>query len=171
MMSGMRWSLVCIAFVLAAFGAAGCGDDGDGDAPTRAQFIAQTDELCKASNRRTRTLNLKLRRAAAVARNDRDVLRRLAPILEDGYDLVRDNAAAFRAVEPPDDDAAAIAGLRTLYDRQAQFVRRLAAAARRGDARRFEALSVEQQAVVTRARRLSRAFGFKQCGSSRSDPT
>ena len=169
MMSGMRWSLVCIALVL-AFTAVGCGGGDDGDAPTRAQFIAQTDELCKASNRRTRTLNLKLRRAAAGARDDRDLLRRLAPILERGYDRVRANAAAFRAVEPPDDDAAEIARLRRLYDQQAQFVRPLAAAARRGDVSGFESLTAQQRDVVTRARRLSRAYGFKQCGSTRSDP-
>ena len=168
----MRWFLLCIALVLApvAFAVAGCGGSDDGDAPTRAQFIAQTDELCTTSNRRTRTLNLKVRQAAAAARDDRDFMRRLAPILERGYDQVRANAAAFRAVESPVDDATEIARLRRLYDQQAQFVRRLAAAARRGDVRGFKSLTAEQQAVVMRARRLSRAYGFKQCGSTRSDP-
>jgi hypothetical protein len=167
-MSGMRRSLVCIVLTLVALAAGGCG--GDGDAPTRAQFVAQTDKLCQATNRRTRTLNLKLRRAAAGARTDRDLLRRLAPILDAGYDRVRENAEAFSAVKPPDADAAQIARLRRLYDRQAQFLRRLAAAARRGEVSRFESLTAEQQDVVTRARRLSRAYGFKQCGSTRSDP-
>jgi hypothetical protein len=50
-------------------------------------------------------------------------------------------------------------------------VRSLAAAARRGDARRFEALSEQQADVVTRARRLTRAYGFKECGSRKSDAT
>ncbi len=179
-MSGMRATLTCAALAalaaLAVLGLAGCGGgdgdaDGGADTPTRAQFIAGTDRVCATSNRRTRVLNGQLARAAAGARDDRDLLRRLAPILERGYGRVRDNAIAFRTAEPPAADAAEIERIRRLYDRQAEFVRKLAAAARRGDARTFATLSDEQRQVVTRARRLARAFGFKVCGSTRSDPT
>jgi hypothetical protein len=49
-------------------------------------------------------------------------------------------------------------------------VRRLAAAAKRGDASAFKALSEKQKDVVTRARQLTRRYGFRECGSSKSDP-
>jgi hypothetical protein len=172
-MAHPRSTLACaVLAAAAALAVAGCAS-GDGDAadrPTRAQFIAGTDRVCATSNRRTRVLNRQLARAAAGARDDRDLLRRLAPILERGYGRVRDNAIAFRTAEPPAADAARIDRIRRLYDRQAEFVSKLAAAARRGDVRRFEALSDEQRQVVSRARRLARAFGFKVCGSTRSDP-
>jgi hypothetical protein len=165
---GMRATLVtCAALAVAA--AAGLASCGDADGPTRAQFIAGTDKLCERSNRRTRTLNRQVAQAAAGARNERDRLRRLAPVLERGYDRVRDNAIAFRTEEPPAADADEIERIRRLYDRQAEFVRSLAAAARRGDARAFAALSEQQADVVTRARRLTRAYGFKECGSRKSD--
>lgn len=83
---------------------------------------------------------------------------------------MRDNAAAFQVSNPPSDDAAAIERIRAAYDKQAEQVRRLAAAARAGDAVRFRALSDEQEEVVTRARRLARGYGFRECGSAKSDP-
>jgi hypothetical protein len=171
MMSPVRRTL-CSALLaaIAAFVAACGGSSGDGDALTRAQFIAKTDRLCQASNRRTRALNLQLNDAAARSRDDTELLRRLAPILERGYGPVRDNAAAFQAANPPAGDAAAIERIRKAYDEQAELVRRLAAAARRDDIDAFKTLSVQQKDVVTRARTLARAYGFEECGSSKSDP-
>ncbi len=171
MMSGMRATLPYVVLVAAALGLASCGGGDENDAPTRAQFIAGTDKLCEASNRRTRTLNQQVARAAESARNDRDLLRRLAPILERGYGRVRDNAIAFRTANPPAGDGAEIERIRRLYDQQAEFVSKLAAAARRGDSPAFESLSEQQRGVVTRARRLTRAYGFKECGSTKSDAT
>ena len=166
----MRRNLCTALLVAAAVLVAACGGgDGDDDAPTKAQFIAKTDRLCEASNRRTRALNVQLRSAADASRDDEDLLRRLAPILERGYGPVRDNAASFQATNPPAGDAAAIERIRKAYDEQAEQVRKLAAAARRRDVAAFRALSEEQKEVVTRARRLARGFGFQECGSSKSD--
>jgi hypothetical protein len=160
-----------IGLALAAIGLAACGGSDDAsDAPlTRAQYIATTDALCKQSNARTRKLNAELRRQSAGATNDADLLRRLAPVLERGYGPVRDNAAAFQAANPPAADAAEIERIRALYDRQAEFVRKLARAARRVDSSEFKSLSEQQKDVVTRARRLARSYGFKECGSTKSD--
>lgn len=156
---------------LAAIGLAACGDskNSSGDTLTRAQYIAKTDALCKQSNARTRKLNVQLRERAAGAADDAELLRRLAPILEHGYGPVRDNAAAFQAANPPPSDAAAVERIRALYDRQAEFVRKLALAAKRGDSNAFKALSEEQKDVVKRARRLARGFGFEECGNTKSD--
>ena len=156
-----------------ALGACG-GDSGDsgGDeepAPTRASYIEKTDRLCEASNRRTLELNRELQRAATAAGGDADLLRRFAPILRRGYGPVRDNAVAFRAAVPPPADEAPIARISRIYDQQAELVRKLAAAAERGESARFRALSAQQRALVVRARRLARAYGFEECGSSKSD--
>jgi hypothetical protein len=160
-----------IGLALAAIGLAGCGGQDEApDAPlTRAQYIATTDALCKQSNARTRKLNVELRRWSAGATSDAQLLRRLAPVLERGYGPVRDNAAAFQAANPPASDAAEIERIRALYDRQAEFVRKLARAARRVDSNEFKSLSEQQKDVVTRARKLARSYGFKECGSSKSD--
>jgi hypothetical protein len=170
-MSRMRL-LICAAVTAAALVVASCGGSGGGPAAkplTREEFISKTDMQCKASNTRTRALNAEVQRAAAGARNDRQLLSRLAPILARGYGAVRDNAAAFQAASPPAADAAKIERIRTAYDRQAELVRKLTAAARRGDAEAFASLSAQQRLVVTRARRLTRGYGFKECGSAKSD--
>lgn len=169
MMSRMPTTISAVlagaALVLAA-----CGSSGD-DATTtaRARFIARTDVRCKTSNVRTRALNLKLQRATAGARDDKQLLRRLAPILRQGERPVRDNAAALRAAEAPAVDAARIKLVRRAYDQQAALVRELASAATQGDVERFTSLSEQQRHVVIRARGLARDYGFKECGSARSD--
>lgn len=168
-MLGMHRNLACAVLAATALAVAGCGAKDDDAAATRAQYIARIDARCEASNRRTRTLNAQLRRAAAGARNDRELLRRLAPVLKRGYGSVRKNQAVFEATEAPADDAAAIKQIARAYDQQAEQVRELAAAARRGDVRAFIALSDQQKQVVTRARRLARAYGFRECGSAKSD--
>ena len=48
-------------------------------------------------------------------------------------------------------------------------MQRLAASAKRGDTQAFKSLSEEQRDVVTRARKAAQAYGFKECGSSKSD--
>jgi hypothetical protein len=166
----MRSWITCAGLAVVALVLPGCGggDERHG-APTRAQFIAKADALCQASNRRTRALNLQLRRAGALARGERDLLRRLAPILERGAGGVARNAAAFRAAEPPAADEVEIDLIRGLYDQQTRLARRLAAAAAKGEVSSFKALSTQQDDVVARARRVSRAYGFKECGSTKSD--
>jgi len=170
MMSRMRPILACAVLAVVALAMAGCGGEDDQTAPTRAQFITTADKLCTSSNRRTRSLNLQLRRASAGAGGERELLRRLAPILERGAGGVGENAAAFRATRPPAGDEVEIDLIRGLYDRQAQLARQLAAAAKAGDVAQFKALSTQQTDVVGRARRLSRAYGFRECGSTKSDP-
>jgi len=157
--------------VAAAAALASCGgsEDEPQAAPTRAAFIAKVDEGCKSSNSRTRALNRELERAAAGARGDKDLLRRLAPVLERAYGPLRDNAAAFHAANPPPADAAEIERIRKLYDEQAELARKLAAAAKQGDVKRYNGLLAEQREVVERSRSRTRAFGFTQCGSSKSD--
>jgi ABC-type glycerol-3-phosphate transport system substrate-binding protein len=169
-MSRMRL-LICAALTAAALVLAACGgSDDDAAKPlTRAEFISKTDMQCKVSNTRTRALNEELQRVAAGARNDKQLLSRLAPILDRGYGPVRDNAAAFQAANPPPADAAKIEHIRKAYDRQAELVRKLAAAAQRGDVKAFMLLSTHQRIIVTRARRLARGYGFKECGSAKSD--
>ena len=169
MMSRMRTSIVVILTVV-ALGLAACGDSGGDDpALTRAEFIAKTDAQCKVSNARTKTLNEEAARVAATAGSEAQLLRELAPILERGYGQVRDNAAAFQAVNPPSDDAAEIERIRKIYDEQAEVVRKLGLAAKRGDTDRYKALSEEQRDVIVRARSATSAYGFQECGSAKSD--
>jgi len=173
MMSPMR-TLTSAALAAAALALAACGDSGDsGDdktaTSTRAEFIAKTDAQCKVSNARTKTLNEEAARAADTAKTEAELLKQLAPILQRGYGQVRDNAAAFQAVNPPADDAAEIEVIRKLYDEQAELVRKLAAAAKSADKNRFKVLTREQGDVLARARKAAAAYGFKECGSTKSD--
>lgn len=155
---------------LATLACAGCGGAGDEATQlTRAEYVAKVDAQCTVSNARTKRLNEESRRAGRAAENDAQLLRRLVPILERGYGQVRDNAAAFQAANPPPGDQAEVERIRKLYDDQAEIVRKLGAAAKRGDVEAFKALSEEQKDVVARARAAAPAYGFEECGSAKSD--
>ena len=153
--------LVYVAFALTA-----CGDD-----QARADFIAARDAQCKASNARTRKLNVQSAAAAEKARSEKELLRLLAPILARGYRQVSENAAVFEAAEPPAADAEEVKQIRRLYREQAKVVLALGATAKRGDVEAFRFMSERQKDVVARARQATRAYGFKVCGSSKSDAT
>jgi hypothetical protein len=170
MMSAMRTTTSAL-LAAAALALAACGGSSDKATagPTRTEFIAKTDAQCKVANARTKALNEEANRAAAATKTDPQLLKAVAPILARGYGQVRDNAAAFQAVNPPAADAAEIEAIRKLYDEQAEIVRKLAAAAKRGDVDRFKALTEEQKDVVARARKATGAYGFKECGSTKSD--
>ncbi len=171
MMSAMR-IIATALLAAAALALSACGDDNDEPAaPTRAGFIAKTDAQCKVSNVRTKKLNEEGQRASSKAGSEKEVLSALAPILERGYGQVRDNAAAFQAVNPPPADAAKIERIRKLYDKQAELVRKLAAAAKAGDVAKFKELSAQQVTVLSSARDAASAYGFKECGSEKSDAT
>jgi len=166
----MRTTTICLLLTTAlALGACGGSGDSENPVPTRAAYIERTDALCEASNERTRKLNRELQRASAAAGDEGDQLKRLAPILRRGYGAVRDNAVAFRAVQAPPADEARIERIRKAYDRQAELARKLADAAARGDAVRFRSVAAQQRRLVVSARKLTRGFGFDECGSSKSD--
>jgi hypothetical protein len=170
MISRMHTTIPAAAAAVAALALTACGGSAD-DATTtaRQRFIARTDVLCKASNARTRALNLRLQRAAAGAHDDRQLLLRLAPILRQGYGPVRDNAAAMRANDAPAVDAARVEILRRAYDQQAELERELASAATRAEVQRFASLSEQQRRGVIHARGLAHDYGFEECGSTKSD--
>ena len=141
MMSRMRTPAVaCLA--AAALGLAACGDSG-GDEPdglTRARVHRQDRRAVQGVQRPHEDAQRGGEPGRGHrARSEAQLLRELAPILERGYGQVRDNAAAFQAVNPPAADAAEIERIRKLYDEQAEVVRKLATAAKRGDIEQFKA--------------------------------
>ncbi len=158
-----------LAAAALALGACGGSGDDESEGPTKAEFIAKTDAQCKVSNVRTKRLNEEASRAAEAAGTEAQLLKALTPILERGYGQIRDNASAFQSVNPPAGDAAEVEAIRKLYDQQAELVRRLAVAAARGDTEQFKSLTEQQRDLLTRARKATSAYGFKECGSAKSD--
>jgi hypothetical protein len=169
MMSSMRPTASAM-LALATLALAACGGSGDNKTagPTRAEFIAKTDAQCKVSNARTKALNEESARAGAT-QTQAQLLKAVAPVLARSYGQARDNAAAFEAVSPPAADAAAVEAIRKLYDEQAEILRKLAAAATRGDLDQYKAITEQQKDVVVRIRKATNAYGFKECGSTKSD--
>jgi hypothetical protein len=161
----MWWRTV----VLLAVGAlvASCGG-GKGDS-RREEYIARADRQCEAANRRAKALNERFEAAQLGGKSADEVLDALASILEEGYELQQRDNEAFRDIEPPPEDREVIERLHAAYDEQAALIGRMRDAAESGDAMRFRVLSDEVQRVKRRARALARDYGFKECGSGKSE--
>ena len=83
-MSGMRALLPVPWCCSAALGLAACGGDAATATSRRVRSSSRRPTSLHGLNRRTRTLNQQIGRAAAARAGERDLLRRLAPMLERG---------------------------------------------------------------------------------------
>ena len=141
----------------------------DDQGPTKEDYIAEADTLCKESNARAKALNERSVEAVKGRSSGKEQLRALAPILREGYALQRNDMEEFEAIEPPADDREVIDRLTTAYGEQTALVGRMLDAAEATDVQRFNALQKEHQRVKTRARGLARGYGFKECGSGKNE--
>lgn len=138
-------------------------------ASSRAAYIARADRFCRSTNADTRRLNARANAAIRSADNDRDRLKALAPILEEGVRAQRSQVARFLAITPPAADRATIERYWSAISRQARLVAQLASAAAEGDVAAYNRIADRSSALREQARGLARAFGFKECGSGKSD--
>ena len=156
--------------VVAALVPAGCGGE-EPQPRSHAELVAKIDARCEVTNAETKKINEEAELVGERADTQEQLLRELAPILERASDQVRQNAAAFKSVEPTGNDAAKLDRIRRFYDRQTRLAHKFAAAAKRGAVDEFKMLSELQKDLLRRLRKATSDFGFKECGSTRSDAT
>jgi hypothetical protein len=137
--------------------------------PTRQEFIAQGDALCKRANVEIKALNERFRRTVRGVTDPNEALSLAVPVLAEGYANQRQDVAAFRKLEPPPADRDVFDRIVQALEQQVALVGRLADAAEAGDVDRFQSVSRELDTTRIRARGLLQGYGFRECGSGKGD--
>ena len=149
---------------LLAGGLAACGGGGDEDeGPTRAQYIARADRVCRDTTTQARPL---LRRLVTAASGlTPPPARTLAPVGREVHELARGHLARLRAIEQPQDERTAIAAWLKQTQAVVAAIGRSAAALSAG--RRAEAFGTLQatQTSASQANAAASDLGLSDCAT------
>lgn len=144
-------------------------DQKAGEDVTREEYIARADKHCEGSNARSKRLNERTQKAVESESDDRARLEALVPILREGLEIQTKDLAAFRAIAPPAEDRDEIDALFAAYDDRQDGIKKLLVVAEAGDVQGFAQAAKEQERAKLRARELAQDYGFKECGSGKSE--
>ena len=158
-MRGAAATLAITGVVLAGCG----GGGGGGGGPSKAEYVAQADAICRST--KTQAAPLIQRLSAAVSSPSAAHLRRAATIVGELRTIGTAYLSQLRALEQPGDDTTAIARFLTPTGRVVGLLAEARTALERGAA--IEALGVLQNAqpLDAEAGAAARAYGFSRCGS------
>jgi hypothetical protein len=144
-----RVLLTCLLALGLASLLASCGG-GDGDAPSKSEYIAQVDKICKSYNEKAANLA----RGASSSPTGQDfqsIFRKFVPIVDERIDKVR-------AVEKPEGDEER---LNAIYDDAAAGNEKIKEAIRTP---RGAAEIAKGGNPFEKADKAARDYGFKECG-------
>ena len=172
----MRHGLV-LAWVLAVVMLGSCGGESDegaqrdkriGSAPSRQEFIDRLDALCRAGNRKAKRLNTRAQAIIEQAPDEETALADLEPVLRQGLEAAREADRDFQRQTPPRGDEDQFHKIVQYQLESTALLTRLIEAADRRDAEAFAAL-IEKRRSMERTRGFFQDYGFKECGSGKSD--
>jgi hypothetical protein len=139
---------------------AGCGGD---KGVTRADYIAEATDVCKRFSSKARDLTDRLQHLGDEAHSQDEVLAKAVPVLEEGLEIQRDQLAAIRKIEPPEDDRDTIDKILTEIETENDMIEEVVDAARERDAERYTTLGEDLSETEDRIWKMLRDYGFKQC--------
>lgn len=141
----------------------GCGGDGADEGPTRAQYAARADRICRETSAQAAPLLRRL--AAGVSGLTADRARALAPVGTRVHALARDYVQRLSALEQPPDDRDEIATFLSRTRQVVDAIGRSAAALSAG--RTVEALGTLQatQSAAAEANGAAAGLGLDGCAS------
>ena len=157
----MRARATAALAAFAALAVAGCGED----KPTKAEYIAQVDRICKRAQPAERRLSREFAgvRQAGGARAKR---RRLQSALDDAVSTETDILKDLKAVERPE-GAAGDEAQRFFrsFEQDLSLLRKLSSAVKLNNAVAFQQAVQQINARRGTTKGVAQGYGFKVCGS------
>ncbi len=152
------------AAALAAVGVvlAGCGGGSSG--PTKADYIARADKICRQA--RSAALPLVKQVTAGGFSLSPSEAKKLAGVASQLHTVEARYLAQLQALEQPSADKKAIAAFLTPAASVVKAIDSAAAALQRGDLVTTLGLLNEAQSAGSEAKTAADAYGFKDCGSA-----
>ncbi len=151
--------LLLLAITLAACGGGAESDttgemppEAAGEAPTRAEYIAEADAICAEH----------FERAEALAEPSED-LESQANFYEEGLSINEDLLARLRALEPPAEDRETVEEFLLKIGELNQAVEGFIEALRAGDAAAIDSAAQQIDSLATEVTGIAEAYGFADC--------
>lgn len=165
----MRNQIRFLAAAAVALGLTGCGDTSQGDGAValsetkvaKGVFVAKADAVCRASDVRLASELARVRASPGQSTS----IAAAAPSLDVHAKTIRSQITEISALGRPSKDVSALNGYLNQRTTDANALQAAAAAARKADARDFEAILAAID--INRAATLARSFGFQVCASSK----
>jgi hypothetical protein len=151
---------VLLTLALAVSALAGCGgdDDGGGSAPSREQFVADANRICREGET-TRDQQAKIKQASSPQEQQKVVADALESATEE-YEPYMDR---LRALEPPEDLAKGwgsfLDGVQQAFD----LIPELADATREGDRQKLSELTTKFSDIAGDTRPFAQQQGLDDC--------
>src|SRR5215216_1474528 len=122
----MRRLLIPLAMSVALVA---CGDSG----VSKSAYVAKADAFCAKANAEGKRRNARLAQIATEAHSESEFWGKAIPELEDGLEWARDQQAAFRRIEPPEDDRDTVEAIHAANEKELDIFARAVDAARDRD--------------------------------------
>lgn len=152
--------LVAAAALLAACGGGGDSEAKKDDGPTRPEYVAEVDALCKQVTRRSRPTNRKIQALVNASGSFSSRLKKSTPLLRKTYALQKGKLDDFEAIEPPASDRAQIDAVIAASSQALEEFRGGIPVAQRGDLKAFIDIAFDANGTRAKAERLGTTYGF-----------
>ncbi len=153
--------LVAAAALLAACG----GEDSEAEkdkGPTRPEYIAEVDALCKKTTRASQPTNRKLQALVNGSGTYSSRLKRATPLLQKTYDLQKGKLDGVKSVEPPAADRPQVSKVLAASAKALEEFRGAIPIAQRGDLKEFIDIAFDANGLRQTAERLGTNYGFAE---------
>jgi hypothetical protein len=151
-------ALVACALLVTACG----GDSKQEKGPSRKQYVAEVDALCRQVTLRSRPINRRLQALADASGTFASRLRKAAPLLRRTYDAQSGKLERFKRIEAPVADRARIKELTVAAEAALKDLHDALPAAQRGDLPPIIDLVTDASGARGRAERLGADYGLRE---------
>ena len=152
-----------LAMLVAAFAIGACGGGGGGG-PTKADYIARADKICRAAHKSAVPLIAQLT-SAGTSLNPA-AARKLAAVADRLHSIQAGYLAQLRALEQPSGDKKTIEAFLTPAGQVVGGIGNAAGSLSRGDVTTTLGLLAQAQGAGAEAKNAADAYGFKECGAA-----
>lgn len=163
--SRARTALIAL-LIAGCAGLAACGGDDEtaakDEGPTRPQYVAQVDAICKKVTKASQPTNRKIQALVDGTGSFSSRLKKSTPLLQKTYDLQKGKLDDIEAIEQPSKDKAQIAEVVAVSSKALEEFKGGIAIARRGDLKEFIDIAFDANGTRAKAERLGMTYGFAQ---------
>jgi hypothetical protein len=137
-----------------------------GESPTKSEFIAQADDICKTIKEEAAPLEARFQQLSEKAKSSSE-FKQLADLLRELVGYSAKGVDQIQELEPPVADQGAVDAYTTTIDSRVSTGKEFADALDAGAQEQVSTLSKQASALTSKAEQMAKTYGFKVCGAGK----